>query len=507
MGEVKPRRKKAARKTTSHKTLSVVYCSSEVAPFSKTGGLGDVAGALPKALAKLGVEPVCFSPLYACVRERAEADLQDTGVTVRIPIGLNVVEGRILRSRLPGSKVPIFFVEHDGYFNRANLYNDGHNDYADNCERFTFFCRAILEAVESLDLKPDIIHCNDWQTGLIPVYLKKIYRYVSERFRARSVITLHNVSYQGRFWHLDVPLLGLGWDIFNWRELESYGKISFLKGGIVFSDAINTVSPTYAREIQHYDGAEGLGPVLQQRARDLCGILNGIDVDEWDPARDPRIAENYSRGRLRGKKGCKRALQKELGLADSPDVPLVSIVSRFAPQKGMDLVTESFHSLMDAGIQFVVLGSGDPYYHWTFEQLASEYPGRTAVYIGFNEELAHRIYAGSDIFLMPSQTEPCGLTQMYCLRYGVVPVARKTGGLADTVRNYTETGLENGRSNGFTFAEYTGDALCRALRRAVALYKTPAKWRKLVRNGMRRDSSWAASAREYVKFYRRVMKK
>jgi len=502
MGEVSKSRKKAARKSAHSKNPSVVFCCSEVAPFSKTGGLGDVCGTLPKALAKLGIDIRVFSPLYKCVREHAK--LEDTGITVRIPIGLNVAEARVYSSLLPDSNVPVYFFENDHYYNRNGLYGDGYNDYRDNCERYTFFCRSVLEAIEPLGLSPDIIHCNDWQTGLIPVYLSKIYRHVSEQYRAKSIMTLHNINYQGNFWHLDVPLLGLGWDIFNWRELESNGMISFLKGGIVFSDAINTVSPAYATEIQDHKMANGLGSVLINRSKDLFGILNGIDTREWDPAKDSHIAANYSVGKLKGKGPCKSALQKKLGLVQSPDRPIVAIVSRLADEKGIELITSGFHALMGMGIQFVVLGSGDPYYHWTFDSLLKDYPDRMAVHIGFNEELAHNIYAGADIFLMPSRIEACGLSQLYCFRYGVAPVARGTGGLLDTVINYNGDNLDNGEANGFTFDDYTTDALCSTVRRALDLYSNKVKWRKLMRNGMRRDFSWDSSAREYAKFYNKV---
>jgi len=348
------------------------------------------------------------------------------------------------------------------------------------------------------------MHCNDWHTALLPVYLKKVYKNLSPHYRARSVLTIHNLAYQGEFGHMDMPILGLGWDAFNPNELEFHGRLNFLKSGILFADALTTVSRYYARQILTSQEGMGLHEVLSYRRRALTGILNGIDEHAWDPSQDLIIAERYGPDNLSGKAVCKRALQVRLGLEQSDSTPLVGIVSRLAEEKGTGLIAEAFDWIMGLGVQVALLGNGSPRYHGFFEEMNHQYHGRVSCILGFDERLAHQIYAGADMFLMPSMTEPCGLSQMYALRYGTVPVVRRTGGLADTVRDYASP--TSHAATGFTFDPFACEAMVEALQRAVRLYPDRPRWQRLMRNGMTEDFSWEKSALEYVKLYGKVLR-
>ena len=479
--------------------LRLLLISSEVEPFAKTGGLADVAGALPQALATLGHDVRVLMPKYRGVERHGT--LRTAVPRVRVPIGDRTTEGALLEGRL-GRAVPVYFLAHDHYYDRPALYGTGQGDYLDNCERFIFFCRGALEALRALGWTPHVIHANDWQSGLVPVYLETLYKDDPALGEVGTLFTIHNLAYQGVFWHFDMPLTGLGWDLFTPAGLEFYGKLNFLKGGLVFADVLNTVSKTYAQEIQTAEFGCGLEGVLQYRRADLHGVVNGIDVAAWDPATDRDLTKPYSAEDLAGKAACKQALAQELGI-DADGAPIIGIVSRLAAQKGLDLVLAALPELVDAGFALALLGAGEPGLETAFGDSARASRGRVAIRTGFDNALARRIYAGADMFLMPSRYEPCGLGQMIGMRYGTIPIVRRTGGLADTV---VEARPARRTGTGFGFAEPTARALLEAATRALAAYREPALWRQLQRNAMAQDFSWPASAREYVALYRKAAK-
>ena len=502
--------------------MKVLLAASEVVGFAKTGGLADVAGSLPRALARRGHECAVILPLYHCTR-RASVPPQPTQHAFDVLIGGRTVPGRLWRSTLPGSTIPVYLVEQPQYFERDDpaqgrgLYQwttprGEKQDYPDNCERFIFFCRAVLEALRLLDFWPDVLHANDWQTGLVPVYLREEYgprrdsrapAPLSAYGRLRTLLTIHNVAYQGLFWHWDMNLTGLDWRLFNHEQLEFHGHLSFLKAGIVFADLLNTVSPSYAKEIQTPYYGCGLHGVLAARRDCLFGIVNGVDYDEWDPAIDARLPANYDVDSVTvGKSVCKRALEERYGLGNEPTTPLLGMVARLVEQKGIDLVLGAAAPLVEQGARMVVLGEGDPAYHRRFLDLRARYPERIGVTLSFDEPLAHQIEAGADLFLMPSLYEPSGLNQLYSMKYGAVPVVRATGGLADTVVDCTPETLAAGTATGFSFLARTPEALLDTVRRAQVLYRgQPDQWLQLVRNGMRQDWSWDRSAAEYERLY------
>jgi starch synthase len=399
--------------------------------------------------------------------------------------------------------VPVYFVKMDHYYDREYLYSTPLGDYKDNNERFVFFCKAVLEFVKDGDLLPDIIHCHDWQTALIPVYLKTIYHPFFQH--TRSLLTIHNLAYQGLFWHWDMPLIGLGWEHFNWRELEFYGKINFLKGGIVYADLVTTVSKRYAQEIQTPEFGCGLDSLLRYHQHKLHGVTNGVDYTLWSPGSDKFIVKRYAPEELSAKASCKSFLQKRCGLEDSPQTPLIGMIGRLAEQKGIDLVVQAIDEIMKEDLQLVMLGVGEERYHRLLKEIQAEYPQRVCVNITFDEELAHQIIAGSDMLLMPSRFEPCGLLQLYSMKYGTVPVVRQTGGLADTVVDCTEESLKNGLATGFTFKEYSPEGLLKAIKRALWLFKDKNSWQILQRICMKQDWSWQRSADEYIKLYKKLL--
>jgi starch synthase len=391
-------------------------------------------------------------------------------------------------------------VDHAGYYDRPALYGE-----PDDCERYVFFCRSVLAALPALGFTPHVIHANDWQTGLIPVYLETLVRDAPPYADVASVFTVHNLAYQGVFWHYDLPMTGLGWDLFTPAGIEFYGHVSLLKGGLVFGDLLTTVSPTYAREIQTPEFGERLNGVLRERSADLVGILNGLDVEAWNPATDPDIPKRFDRDDPGGKAACAAALRAEVGLPDiGGRAPLVGVVSRLAEQKGIDLVADSVPAIRAGGGQLVVLGAGEAPLERLLGELAQAHPESVAVRIGFDDRLARRIYAGADLFLMPSRYEPCGLGQLIALRYGTIPIVRRTGGLADTVRPWDRT---TGEGTGFLFDELSAAGCGAALARAFAAHADGPAWRRLVANAMAADFSWDASAEAYVTCYRRAIKK
>ena len=489
--------------------MNILIASSEVVPFAKTGGLADVCGAIPQELQQLGHNVSVFMPFYQCV-ESSDFDFQTLDAEFEIPVGDQVEIGSLLTTNLPGTDVPIYFVRHDDYFRREGIYGEGGHDYPDNCQRFTFFCRAVLESIRLLDLNTDLIHANDWQTGLLPALLETEHRSNPLYESIATLMTIHNLAYQGCFDASAMAITGMDWKYFNWQQSEFHGQLNLLKTGIVFSDAINAVSPTYAEEIQSPEQGCGLDPVLRTRADRLSGIINGIDPGEWNPKTDPHIAANFSVENWRqGKSVCKEALQKEMMLEPNPNRPLIGIIGRLAAQKGWSLILPMLRAWLqdpDNDTQWVILGTGDPDYHAVLASLHQSHANKLAVTLGFSNDLAHRIEAGSDMFLMPSEYEPCGLNQMYSMAYGTVPVAHRTGGLADTIVDASLQTLHEGTTNGFLFDDFSAGALSETTHRAVRMYRHDQNsWDQLVRTGMQRDWSWASSVREYEALYQETV--
>jgi starch synthase len=486
--------------------LKIVLATSEAVPFAKTGGLADVCGALPTELARLGHQVTVIMPGYRSV-QAAGIPMESTGVQLSIPIGRKSVSGRLLLSQLPGSEVPVYFVDQPDYYDRPDLYQSAGRDYPDNCERFVFFSRSVLEAVRQLDLETDVLHCNDWQTGLVPAYHKIEYKAVPQLERAVSLFTVHNLAYQGTFWHWDMLLTGLDWKYFNWQQMEFFGQLNLMKTGLVFADAINTVSPRYAEEIQSAPLGSGLEGVLQQKRQILSGIINGVDYSQWNPEVDSHLPVKYGPKNVReGKAQCKAVLQQEFGLPrDNGGAPVIALVGRLSEQKGIDLIVPVIQEwVQSTNAQWVILGTGDPKYQELLLTLSQRHPQKVGVKFEFSERLAHLVEAGADMFVMPSRFEPCGLSQLYSLKYGTVPIVRATGGLADTVVNATDETLAAGTVTGFSFHDYSSFALSETLRRAVAMFNRPNDWAKLVASGMNQDWSWSRSAREYVALYERT---
>ena len=472
--------------------MRILFVAAEVAPFAKTGGLADVALGLPRALASLGADVLVVMPKHRSVA--AKAELREAA-RFTVPVSGQAKDCIAFRGTLPESKVPIYFLGNDAYFDRSAIYGEV-SEYPDALERFTFLSRGALELCEALGWSPDIVHANDWHTALLPAYVKSLG--LARSKGAKTVLTIHNLAYQGAFSRAQADTIGL-----TGADLEPYlrgDQVNLLRGGILTADLVNTVSPTYAKEIlEHGDGLEA---ELRSRANALYGVLNGIDTTVWNPAADPLLWATYTRKNLAGKARNKELLQKELGLTVDSRAPLVGTISRLAEQKGFDLIMPAFDRLLDLGIPFVVLGSGAPEYERFFREAAERYRGRVAALITFSEEWAHRIEAASDIFLMPSRFEPCGLNQQYSLAYGTVPVVRATGGLRDTI---VDVGSDKRRGNGFSFEAYTADEMLGALARAVTLHRDdPRGWRDIVMKGMDQDLSWENSAKAYRDLYRKL---
>lgn len=476
--------------------MHIVFAASECVPFSKTGGLADVVGSLPPALVKLGHKVTVFIPRYKQTKLDSPRKVISS-ITVpfddryRFP---SVLDGGIR------SGVQFYFIEYPAFFDRDALYGTSLGDYHDNAERFALFCRAVLEATKVLGA-PDILHCHDWQTALMPILLKTLYEEDPAFKAVPCVFTIHNLGYQGLFQPEILPLLLLPWDLFTMSKLEFYGKANFLKGAITSADFITTVSKRYAHEIQTAEYGFGLEGVLRARSGTVAGILNGVDYSEWNPATDQYIAEKYTANDPSGKAACKHDLLKEFGLAETTNLPVVGIVSRFAGQKGFDLIQQVADRMAREDLIVVALGTGDKEYEDMFRRLNKQYPQKFAVKIAFDNRLAHKVEAGSDMFLMPSKYEPAGLNQLYSLKYGTVPVVRATGGLDDTVEQWDPS---TQKGTGFKFKEYAGEALLECVRAAIAAYRDQNSWHTLMRNGMMQDYSWDSSAREYVRVYERA---
>ncbi len=489
------------------KPLHIATIASEMIPLAKTGGLGDVCGALPIALEQCGCRCSAFLPAYRSVM-RSGLRIEPTAHTFTILIGGRHVACRILQTRLPGSGVDVYLIDQPQYYDRDGLYHDRHGEYRDNCERFSFFCRAVIKAIEQLNLEIDIVHCHDWQAALVPAYVETKLGGFRWMEHVRSVMTIHNLAYQGRFWHLDMPLTGMDWEYFNLHQMEFHGELNLMKTGISFADTVTTVSPTYAQEITRPEFGCGLQSALRSRGDHLLGIVNGVDYAQWDPQTDPLLVANYSVADWQfGKSQCKLQLQQELGLPVEPQVPLIGIVSRLADQKGWDLIIPLLeHFVASRDVQWAILGTGDPRYEAQLRHLAERGPQRLALRLEFSEQLAHRIEAASDMFLMPSRYEPCGLNQLYSLKYGSVPIVHSTGGLADTVRDANAANVQHGTATGFRFDDYSLVGLERAVNKAIDIYlHNQSQWVRIVESGMRDDWSWSQSAKHYMELFERTL--
>jgi len=479
--------------------MNIAMISPEVVPFAKTGGLADVAGTLPRALAKAGDKVSVIMPYYRKISAK-KFGIKPLKKTVKVTVGTKEVAGEIHYLKV-AQNCDAYFISQPKYYDREELYQTVDGDYPDNAERFIFFSKAAIALMDQLGTTFDVVHCHDWQSALVPVFLKTLYKDHKNFAKTKSVLTIHNLGYQGVFWHLDMPLTGLGWEYFTFDKLEFYGKINFLKGGIVYSDAITTVSKKYAQEILTPEFGCGLEGALKQRSKDLYGILNGIDYAEWNPTTDPLIPKTFTPKDLSGKAACRAKLQNHFKLPARSDVPLFGIISRLTVQKGFDLLEQALPKLMESDVQLVILGTGEAKYHQMLKQLAQKYPKAMGLALAFDNNLAHLIEAGSDFFLMPSHYEPCGLNQMISMKYGTVPIVRATGGLDDSVVNYEP---RSGKGTGFKFTEYKADELLGAMDRAMGVFKQPKSWEKVVQNAMAEDFSWDRSAKEYQTLYEKL---
>ncbi len=478
--------------------MRILIATPEAVPYVKTGGLGDVAGALVKEFRRRDLDASLILPLYRSIRDKFTPE--PAGKSIRLWMGDTAIEGDIWisdRSPVPNA----YFIECESLFGREELYGPSEGDYPDNALRFSFFSRAVLEVCLAMDIRPDVIHCNDWQTGMLPLYLGGLYRRSFES--TATVYTIHNLGYQGIFAASDLKYTGIGKDYFTPEGIEFYGRMNFMKAGLIYADLLTTVSETYAREILESEFAFGLEGVMRKRKEDLYGILNGIDYGEWDPAGDAALPQKYGPDSLEGRKHCRKALIKEAGISNEK-APIFGVVSRFSEQKGIELMAESVEDLTSMGINVVFLGSGDAYYQNLLTDISARKPGRVFVRTGFEEKLARLIYAGSDFFLMPSRYEPCGLGQLIALKYGAVPVVRRTGGLADTVCDYDHLAA---RGTGFIFEDYTSSALKGAAKRAACVFVDKRRLARLMREGMSEDFSWEKPADAYLGLYEKAIQR
>ncbi|MBI5847835.1 MAG: glycogen synthase GlgA [Nitrospirae bacterium] len=480
--------------------MNILIACSEAVPYAKTGGLADVTGALVREFRRKKHKASLILPLYKTIREKFR--LHKTGKTIRVPMGNFALEGTIYMAG-KGTVPDAYFIECNQLFDRPELYGTAYGEYGDNAVRFIFFCRAVLEACIVLDIHPDIIHCNDWQSGLIPVYLKSLYAHHRQFSATATLFTVHNLGYQGNYEPANVPFTGLGWDYFVPERLEFFGTLSFMKAGLLYADLLNTVSETYGREILDPEHGCSMDGLLTKRREDLFGIINGIDTQEWDPQKDTFLPSTYSAKELRGKSLCREELIRLAGF-ENRKAPVVSIVSRLSSQKGLDIVLDAIDELVHLGANLVVLGRGEELYQSALKGKAEEHRGKVYLRIGFEEPLAHVIYGGSDFFLMPSRYEPCGLGQLIAMKYGTVPIARKTGGLADTIDDYDHL---VGRGTGFLFEEYASQALLSAAKRAFCVYTDRKKMQALICQAMEKNFTWETAATGYLDLYRKAGKK
>lgn len=482
------------------KKIKILFVSAEVFPFAKVGGLADVAGSLPKSLLLMGCDIRVAMPRYKNIQCEMKY-VKDFPVEIGPRLETCIVkEGKIsFKNDSKNKDIPVYFIDNYHYFNRQNVYS-----YYDDEERFAFFCKAVLEMLPKINFKPNIIHCNDWHTGPICMLLNEKYKEDEFYKDIKTLFTIHNLQYKGDFSRKALTLFGMTEELFIPEKTEFYGMFSFMKTGLVYADAVNTVSEVYSKEIQTPEYGEKLEGLLKSRKEDLFGILNGIDYEVFNPETDKYIYKNYNENTIKYKKDNKYALQKEVGLPER-DVPVIGLVSRLAHQKGLDLVMDKIDEMMKSELQFILLGSGEKCYESGFIKLQEKYPEKMSVHVGFNVTLANKIYAGSDFFLMPSRFEPCGLGQMISFRYGTIPIVRKTGGLAETVIDI-EKDKENG--NGFSFKEFCAEDMMRTIKRSIEFYNENKKeWNGLVKKVMGLDFSWDRSAKKYLELYEKVIQK
>ncbi len=491
------------------KPLNVLFVSSEVDPFAKTGGLADVCSALPKAIKTQGHEVRIMMPRYKFISEwkfklHDIIRLKD----IPIPVGDSTEIGNVKSSFITNQKdkIQVYFLDNQKYFGRDGLYQgpNAKSDYKDNDERFTFFARGVLETLKRLGWQPDILHCNDWQTGLIPAYLKTTYADDSFFKPIKTIFTIHNMAYQGTFPPESFAKSGLPQEVYRAEGVEAYGQFNFLKTGLFYADMITTVSKKYAEEICSSENlGAGLNGLLAHRKKDLFGIPNGIDDEIWNPATDNHVFRKYDQKSIEAKVENKKALLERFKLPFDPAIPVMGSISRLVEQKGFDLLEEIMDELMKLDVMFILLASGDKKTEKIYESYRKKYPKKIGLFFGFDVELAHMVEAGSDMFLMPSRYEPCGLNQMYSMRYGTVPIVRATGGLDDTVEDYSGSG----KGTGFKFEAYDSKEFLKAIQRALKLFQQQDEWKKIMRNGMDRDFSWGHSAKEYISLYRELLKR
>jgi starch synthase len=483
------------------KKLNILFAASEVVPFAKTGGLADVAGALPKAIKAMGHNIIVVMPRYYSIDP---ASLTKLDAPLGVPMGvMGEFWAGVYTSMLPGSDVPIYFIDYENYFGRSGLYEDADgNGYEDNGNRFIFFSKAALQLCKMLNFTPDIIHANDWHTAAMPLLSKT--RFIHDFANAASVVTIHNLQHQGNFFKGIIDVMEVGWEHFNAHELEDYDNVNLLKGAIAQADAVTTVSQKYAQEIQTAEFGFGLEHHIQAHAHKIHGILNGVDYDEWNPSVDEFIAKKYDVKSMKGKSTCKLALQKHFGLEVRNDVALIGFVGRFAEQKGIELIAGVINGMLDLDVQVVMLGTGEKWAEGFFSDIAYHRPN-FALHVGYSNAVAHQIEAGSDMFLMPSLFEPCGLNQIYSLRYGTLPIVRAAGGLDDTIENFDEI---HNRGNGFKFYEASQDALYHTVVWAVETYtKNQKAFKAMQRRAMKAHFGWDDAAKSYVEIYQNILKR
>lgn len=501
--------------------MRIAIVTSEAAPFSKTGGLADVAGALFREYVKCGLTAYLFVPLYRATVRQFGPFIRRTGLELDVAVGRETARCTVWCARIAASgdvtlsdegteREPgtVFFIGNDDFFDREDLYGTASGEFGDNDRRFAFFCRSVVETCRSMGLGLDVVHCHDWETALIPLYLKTAYRNDPSFAKTKSVFTIHNLGYQGHFPPLSMEVAGLSWDLFRPEGIEFYGKVNYLKAGLISADILTTVSETYAKEILTPEFGFGLDGVLRKRAEVLVGIVDGIDYGDWDPSTDTRIPHVFTADDLSGKEQCRRELIKRCGLKGRRTGPVLCFVGRLAGQKGIDILIEALPRALRGGALCVVLGTGEQRYHDRLAALAGDFPGKIHFHSVFDEALAHLVYAGSDIFLMPSLYEPCGLGQMIAMRYGTIPVARMTGGSADTVVHVSHVEhflcgdlFGEAKGTGFLFGEYSAEAFVAQIYRAVCLHRSAEAWKRLIRNAMSGDFSWELSAQKYLELY------
>jgi starch synthase len=482
--------------------MHILMVTPEANPFARSGGLAEGIYALARALVGLGHQLTVVLPLYRQVRE-SNLPISFTGQTLSIPISWKTLPAEIHHSEID-PRLNFYFIGQDALFNRDGLYGTAYGAFEDNAERFIFFSRAVVEMVEALELEADICHCHEWQTGLVPVYLRTLYNDRPRLQKLAVVYTVHNVGYQGLFSSFDMPLTGLGWELLSPKGLEFYGKINLMKGGLVFADLLSTVSAKYREEILTPEFGFGLEGLFQERAQELYGILEGVDYNRWDPSQDSYLPAAYGPDNLEGKKVCKSELFRRFGLSLPVESPLIGLTTRFFERKGIDLLENSLDDLMRLGVGFVLQGTGEERHQYLLQEISQRHVGQMGLDIGYTDELAHQIIAGSDIFLMPSRYEPCGLDQLYCLRYGTLPLVRATGGLDETIQEFNP---ESGQGNGFKFTGYTPVELLGAVQRSLAVYRNQAVWQDLMRQNMALDFSWDTVAPKYLELYQRAQAK